>query len=116
MRHGKATKHLGRNTAERMALFRGQTTDFFRHGHLVTTEAKAKQVRGFVERMITLGKHGDVHRRRQALAFVYDERVVKKLFDEIAPRYKERQGGYTRLTHLGPRPGDGARVVRLELV
>ena len=116
MRHGKATKHFDRDSAHRRALYRNQTTDFLRHEKLVTTVAKAKEVRGFVEHMITLGKAGDLHHRRQALAFVTDKDVVKKLFEEIAPRYRERRGGYTRLTRLGPRKGDAAPLAKLELV
>lgn len=97
-------------------MFRGQTTALLRHEKLETTEAKAKEVRGCAEKMITLGKKGELHHRRQALSFVTDTKVVKKLFDEIAPRYTDRQGGYTRLTKLGLRKGDGAMMVKLELV
>jgi large subunit ribosomal protein L17 len=97
-------------------LYRNQTTDLLRHEKLETTEAKAKEVRGFAERMITLGKKGELHHRRQALAFMTDKKVVKKLFDELAPRYTERQGGYTRITRLRLRKGDGALMVKLELV
>lgn len=82
----------------------------------MTTEAKAKEVKSLAERMITLGKKGDLHHRRQAVAFLFDDKVVKKLFDDLAPRYEERQGGYTRLTKLGPRKGDNAPMVKLELV
>ena len=99
-----------------MSLYRNQTTDLVRHEKIVTTEAKAKELRGFVEGMITLGKKGTLHHRRQALAFVLDEKVVKKLFQELAPRYEDRNGGYTRITKLGPRQGDGAAMVQLELV
>lgn len=116
MRHRKAGRHLSRSTAPRLALYRNQTTDLLRYGKLVTTEAKAKEVRGFAERMITLGKKGQLHHRRQALAFVRDEKVVGKLFVELAPRYSARNGGYTRITKLGPRRGDGAPMAQLELV
>jgi len=116
MRHRKAGKRLGRDSAQRRALYRSQTTDLLKHEHIVTTEAKAKEVRGFAEGMITLGKKGTLHHRRQAAAFVFDENIVRKLFDEIAPRYEERGGGYTRLTKIGPRQGDGALMVKLELV
>lgn len=102
--------------AQRRSLYRTQTTDFLRHEKIVTTQAKAEEVRGFAENMITLGKQGDLHHRRQALAFLTDTKVTKKLFDEIAPRYKERAGGYTRMTKIGPRHGDGAFLVKLELV
>ena len=116
MRHRMAGRHLGRSTAARLALYRNQTTDLLRYEKLVTTEAKAKEVRGFAERMITLGKKGQLHHRRQALAFVRQEEVVGKLFSELAPRYAERNGGYTRITKLGPRHGDGAPMAQLELV
>ena len=116
MRHRKAGRHLGRSPAHRRALFRNQVTDLLRHERIVTTEAKAKEVRGLAEGMITLGKKGDLSHRRQALAFVFDEKVVRKLFDEIGPRYEERHGGYTRLTKLGPRKGDNAPMAQLELV
>ena len=116
MRHRIAGRHLGRSTSARLALYRNQVADLFRHEKIVTTEAKAKEVRGFAEKMITLGKKGQLHHRRQALAFVRDPRVVGKLFAELAPRYQERSGGYTRMTKLGPRKGDGAPQVQLELV
>jgi len=97
-------------------MFRNLTTDVLRDGYVQTTEARAKELRGFVERMITLGKRGTLHARRQALAFVYDPDVVKDVFDELAPRYAERPGGYTRVVKLGRRKGDGSRIARLELV
>lgn len=87
-----------------------------KYGRITTTEARAKEVRSISEKMITLGKRGDLHARRQALAYILDESVVKKLFDEIAPKYKDRQGGYTRILKLGPRRGDGAPLVIIELV
>ena len=116
MRHRVAGKHLGRKTEHRLALYRNLVTDLLRYERIVTTEPKAKEARKFAERMITLGKEGTLHARRQALAFIYDKDVVKKLFSEIAPRYANRNGGYTRIVKLGPRPGDGAFLVRLELV
>lgn len=116
MRHRKAGNRLSRNSAHRRALFRNQTTDLLRNGKVVTTEAKAKQVRGIAEKVITLGRAGTLHARRQALAYVFDENVVKKLFDELGPRYKDRSGGYTRISRLGPRRGDNAEMVQLELV
>ncbi|MCH7552375.1 MAG: 50S ribosomal protein L17 [Chloroflexi bacterium] len=109
-------RRLGRSSSHRRALFRNQVTDFLRHEKIVTTEAKAKEVKSLAERMITLGKKGDLHHRRQAVAFLFDDKVVKKLFDDLAPRYEDRQGGYTRLTKLGPRKGDNAPMVKLELV
>ena len=116
MRHQKSGRHLGRDSNERRSLFRNQVTDFLKYGKLVTTEAKAKEVRGLAEEMITLGKKGDLHHRRQAAAYVLDGGVVKKLFDDLGPRYKERSGGYTRLTRLGARKGDNASVVQIDLV
>jgi large subunit ribosomal protein L17 len=123
---------LGRDTAARKALFRDLVTDLILNERIQTTEAKAKEVRSIAEKMITLAKRGDLHARRQAAAFVrknrsYTEKdgeetvhhkvdAVKKLFDEIAPRYAERQGGYTRIIKIGPRRGDGAPMVYLELV
>jgi len=97
-------------------MYRNLVTDLLRYEKLVTTEAKAKEVRGMAEKIITLGKDGDLQARRQALAFVTDKKVVKKLFDELAPRYADRPGGYTRVVKLGPRLGDGAAMARLELV
>lgn len=91
-------------------------TDLLRFEKVQTTEAKAKEVRGMAEKIITLGKDGSLHARRQALRFVNDPDVVKKVFDELAPRYADRHGGYTRIVKLGPRRGDGAEVARLELV
>lgn len=116
MRHSKAGKTLSRDTANRMALYRNQTTDVLRHEKIVTTHAKAEEVRKFVDNMITLGKKGSVHHRRQAAAFLNSKEVLEKLFNELAPRYKERTGGYTRITKMGPRQGDGAQMSVLELV
>jgi large subunit ribosomal protein L17 len=97
-------------------LFRNLVTDLLNYEKVRTTEAKAKEVRGLAERMITLGKEGSLHSRRQALSFVIDEKVVEKVFSDLAPRYAERPGGYTRITKIGPRLGDGAPMVQLELV
>ncbi len=116
MRHRLAGRHLGRSSSHRRALYRNQVTDLLRHEKLVTTEAKAKEVRSLTERMITLGKKGELSHRRQALAYIFDDVVVRKLFDDIAPRYEERAGGYTRLTKLGPRRGDMAPMAQVELV
>lgn len=109
-------RKLGRPTAHRKAMLRNIVTDLFREGRITTTVFRAKEARRTAEKMITLAKRGDLHARRQVLAYVYDETVVKKLFDEIAPKYAERHGGYTRILKLGPRQGDGAEVVFLELV
>ena len=116
MRHGVSGRKLSRATDHRLALLRNQVTDLLRYGKLNTTEPKAKEVRPLAEKMITLGKQGTLHARRQALAFVTDENVVSKLFADIAPKYASRPGGYTRLVKLGPRLGDGAEMARLELV
>lgn len=116
MRHRVAGRKLGRPTGHRVSMYRNLVTDLLRYEKLVTTEAKAKEVRGMAEKVITLGKDGDLHARRQASAFVTDKKVVKKLFDELAPRYADRPGGYTRVVKLEPRLGDGAAMARLELV
>ncbi|MBT9163433.1 MAG: 50S ribosomal protein L17 [Chloroflexi bacterium] len=116
MRHRVAGRRLSRSTSHRLALYRNQVRDLLRYGKIVTTEAKAKEVRSLAERMITLGKAGDLNARRQALAFIRDKDVVKKIFDEVAPKYADRAGGYTRMARLGPRPGDGAPETQLELV
>jgi large subunit ribosomal protein L17 len=116
MRHRVVGRRLGRSSGHRRALFRSLVTDLLGYEKITTTEAKAKEVRGLADKMITLGKKGDLHARRQALAFVLDERTVDKVFSDLAPRYAERNGGYTRIVKLGPRLGDGAPMVRLELV
>ena len=116
MRHGIAGRKLGRQSAARRALFRGLVHDLLLHGHMVTTEAKAKEVRPLAERIISLGKAKSLHARRQALAYVPDDEVVAKVFSELAERYAERLGGYTRITKLGPRLGDGAPLARLDLL
>ena len=111
-------RKLGRDSAHRKAMLRNLVTDLLREGRITTTEMRAKEARRMAEKMITLGKCGpdDLHARRQALAYIYDEDVVKKLFDEIAPDFDDRNGGYTRILRLGPRRGDGAEEVYLELV
>lgn len=109
-------RKLGRTSAHRKAMLRNLVTDLFREGRITTTDTRAKEARRQAEKMITLAKRGDIHARRQVLAYVYDETVVSKLFDEIAPNYAERQGGYTRILKLGPRQGDNAEMVFLELV
>lgn len=109
-------RKLGRPTAHRNAMLRNLTTDLLREGRITTTDTRAKETRKLAEKMITLAKRGDLHARRQVLSFVYDEDVVKKLFDDIAPKYSDRNGGYTRILKLGPRRGDAAEMVFLELV
>ena len=107
---------LGRNSSQRRAMLRNMTTSVLLHGAIETTEPKAKEVRRIVEKMITLGKAGDLSSYRQALAYLTDEAAAKKLFDEIAPKYAERQGGYTRVVKAGFRRGDGSPMAIVELV
>ena len=116
MRHKVAGRRLGRSSAHRIALFRNLVTDLLNYEKITSTEAKAKEIRGLAEKMITLGKKGGLTSRRQALAFILDEKIAAKVFNELAPRYAKRPGGYTRLIKLGPRPGDGAPMARIELV
>lgn len=116
MRHGVAGRKLNRPTDHRLALYRNLVTDLLRYEKIHTTEAKAKEARGLAEKIITLGKDGSLHARRQALAFVNDKSVVEKIFNQLGPRYRDRQGGYTRILKLGPRLGDGAPMVQLELM
>jgi len=116
MPHKISGRKFDRPSDERRALFRMLVGDLMRHERLKTTEAKAKEVRPLAEKMITLGKDGTVHARRQAMSYINDKDVVKKLFDEIAPRFAARPGGYTRIIRLGPRLGDGAPMAQIELV
>lgn len=116
MRHRIAGRKLGRRTSHRRALYRNLVTDLLKHEKVTTTEAKAKEVRGLVEKMITLGKKSGLHSYRQALSFIMDKKVTEKVFAELAPRYSQRPGGYTRIVKLQPRLGDGAPMVQLELV
>lgn len=116
MRHRVAGKKLGRSSAHRKALFRNLVTELFRHEQIRTTEAKAKAIRPQAERLITLARRGDLHARRLAARDVQDPEVLQKLFDELAERYEEREGGYTRIYKLGPRKGDAAPVVLISLV
>ena len=109
-------KKLGRNSAHRRSMLRNLVTDLLREGRITTTLDRAKEAGREAEKMITLAKRGDLHARREVLAYIFDEDVVTKLFDEIAPEYAERNGGYTRVLKLGPRQGDNAEVVYLELV
>ncbi len=116
MRHRVAGRQLGRDKGARKALFRSLITELLRHERIETTEAKAKAIRGDAEKLITLAKRGDVHARRIAAETILDPSVNKKLFETLGPRYKERAGGYTRVFKVGPRPGDAAPVVIMELV
>ena len=117
MRHQRTRNKLSRSASHRKALFMNLSREVFNHERIKTTEAKAKAVAPEVEKLITLAKRGDLHARRQALsALGQDKFVVYKLFEEIAPRYTDRNGGYTRILKLGPRPGDATELVYLELV
>jgi large subunit ribosomal protein L17 len=116
MRHRVAGRRLNRDTGQRQALFRNLISELIRHERIRTTEAKARSVRGKVDKVITLAKRGDLHARRLAGRTVSDPELLRKLFDEIAPRYEDRPGGYTRMMKLGPRKGDAASMVILELV
>ncbi len=116
MRHKIAGRKLGRSSGHRKAMYRNLVTDLLNYEKITTTEAKAKEVRGLAEQMITLGKEGGLHSRRQALSFIFAKKVTEKVFDELAARYTERPGGYTRIVKLGRRLGDGAAMVQLELV
>jgi len=109
-------RKLGRPSDQRRAMLRNLVTSFLKYGKIETTEMRAKETRSIAEKMITLAKRGDLHARRQVLSYVTEEEVVKNLFDNVAPKYSERQGGYTRMYKVGPRRGDGAEVVILELV
>lgn len=116
MRHAVAGKKLSRPTSHRLALYRNLMTDLLRYEGITTTVTKARAVQPIVEKMITLGKEDTVYHRRRAAAQLYDEKIVKKLFDVIGPRFVERPGGYTRIFRLGPRLGDQAEMARIELV
>ncbi|MBI2369918.1 MAG: 50S ribosomal protein L17 [Deltaproteobacteria bacterium] len=116
MRHLKMRGQLGRPTAHRLAMLRNLVTSFLEHERVTTTHAKARELRRLAERMITLGKAGTLHARRRALRVIRDQAVAKKLFDTLAPRFRERSGGYTRIVKVGPRPGDGAPMSVVELL
>jgi len=115
MRHLNSGRKLNRSASHRRALLRNLVTSLLQHEHLQTTDAKAKELRRWTDRMVTLGKRGTLHARRQALAFVRSRPVVAKLFDDIAPRFRDRPGGYTRITKLGLRHGDAAPLSLIEL-
>ena len=116
MRHARAGKKLGRTSAHRKALYSNLAGALITHGRIQTTEAKAKAVKPFAEKMISLGKRGDLHARRKALAELRSQDVVHNLFAEVAPRFAERPGGYTRVLKTGHRLGDGAEMALIELV
>ena len=110
------TRKLGRPTDQRIAMLRGMVTALLENGNIETTVTRAKEVRPLAENMITLGKRGDLHARRQALSFITKEDVVKKVFDELAPKYAERNGGYTQIFKTGVRRGDNAPMAIIKLV
>ena len=110
------TRKLGKTTSQRMAMLRQQVTDFLDKGRMETTVTRAKEIAPMAEKMITLGKAKDLASYRQALSFITREDVAKKVFDEIAPKYADRTGGYVRITRIGPRRGDGAEMAVIELV
>ncbi len=116
MRHQRTGKKLGRDSAHRRALYANLTSELIEHERIRTTITKAKAVKPIAEKMITLGRRGDIHARRQAVAFLRSKDIVHKLFDEIGPRFAQRPGGYARIVRIGPRLGDAAEMVYLELV
>lgn len=109
-------RKLRRTSSQRRAMLKNMATSLLKYGRVETTEPKAKEVKRVTEKMISLGKRGDLHARRQALAYLMDETVVKDLFETIAPKYAQRQGGYTRVLKIGPRRGDSAPMAIVELV
>lgn len=116
MRHRKRGRQLGRNSKHRLALFRNLVTSLLEHERIETTEAKAKELRGITDRLITLGKEGTLHARRGALRVLRTKQTVQKLFDDVAKRFPARNGGYTRIIKTRQRPGDAAKLVAIELV
>jgi large subunit ribosomal protein L17 len=116
MNHRRNQRKLSRTSSHRKALLRNMVTSLLEHEAIRTTDAKAKELRGVAEKMITLGKRGTLHARRQALETIRSKEVTAKLFDELAGRYRSRAGGYTRILKLGPRPGDAAPMAIIELV
>ena len=109
-------RKLNKNSGQRRAMFRSMTTSLLEHGRIVTTYTRAKELRSIVEKMITLGKQGDLAAYRRAMGYILDETTVKRLFDEISKKYADRKGGYTRMVRIGPRKGDAAEMVIIELV
>jgi large subunit ribosomal protein L17 len=116
MRHGNAIKKLGRTSSHRKAMLRNMVTSFIKHEKIRTTDLKAKELKKVAEKMVTLGKRGDLHARRQALAFVRDRDAVAKLFEELSARFKNRAGGYTRIVKIGYRVGDNAPMSMIEFL
>jgi large subunit ribosomal protein L17 len=116
MRHGKVYRKLGRHSSHRMSMFANMAASLIKHEQIITTLPKAKELRPIVEKLITIGKKGDLSARRQAISELRDVKMVKKLFDVLAPRYKDREGGYTRVLKAGFRKGDNAAVAVIEFV
>jgi len=116
MRHRKKGRNLSRTSAHKRATLRNMATNLFRHERIRTTKAKAKELRPYAERLISLAKKGDLHARRQAARKIQDREVLGKLFDDLGPRFADRPGGYTRILKLGPRKGDAAEMALIELV
>lgn len=116
MRHGKAGSKLGRTSSHRKAMLRNMVTSFLKCEKIKTTDVKAKELKKVAEKMITLGKRGDLHARRQAMAYVRDPEVVGKLFSELSERYRQRTGGYTRIIKMGYRTGDNAPLSNIEFI
>ncbi|MBW2630187.1 MAG: 50S ribosomal protein L17 [Deltaproteobacteria bacterium] len=116
MRHRKAGRRLGRTSSHRRAMMRNLVTSLLEHEKIITTDAKAKELRGVADKMITLGKRGTLHARRQALSFIRNSRVTEKVFEELSSRYTERAGGYTRVVKVGNREGDDALLSMIELM
>src|SRR5712692_6350883 len=116
MRHLKAGRKLNRTSSHRSALMRNLVSSLFQHEKIQTTDPKAKELRRWADRMISLGKEGSLHARRRALAFIHDQAVVRKVFETLAPRFKDRPGGYTRIVKLGWRRGDRAPISLVELL
>jgi large subunit ribosomal protein L17 len=116
MRHRKAGRKLGRTSSHRKAMMRNLVTSLLNHEKIITTDAKAKELRSVADKMITLGKRGSLHARRQALSFIRDRKVTDKVFGELSPRYSEREGGYTRIIKTGNRIGDNAPLSIIELI
>jgi len=116
MRHARTGRKLGRDASHRRALYANLACSLIEHGRIKTTQAKAKAVKPYAEKMITLGRRGDLHARRQVLAELHSQEIVHQLFTDVAPRMADRPGGYTRIVKIGPRPGDAADMVYLELV
>ena len=116
MRHAKRGRKLNREAAHRKSMFATMAGQVIQHGRIKTTGPKAKEIRGVVDKLITLAKRDDLHARRQAAAFLKDKTIVRRLFEDVAPGFDDRSSGYTRILKLGPRLGDGAEAVYLELV